>query len=139
MSTPLHLEIAALARSRRDVYVEHTVRSASGPVPDGAATMGRRDLEQMIDGFLALLTEALTSDSRDVRTFFLETVVPGLIRSGTPAPPVIGGVVEFAIFISADIGSILPPEKRADASAWFAKFFNEYIADMVRVAMEASS
>ncbi len=139
MSTPVRQKIAELGRSRRDVYVAHTLGNVGGPVPAGATEIGRRDIEQMIDGFLALLTEALTTDSRDVRTFFLETVIPGLVSSGTPAPALIGGVVEFAIFISADIANNLPDEERAEASTWFAKFFNEYVTDMVRVATEAPS
>src|SRR5687768_5389329 len=81
--------IAEHARSRRDAYVQHTLAASTRqPAPEGAMQLGQRDVEQMIDGFLALLHEALTTDSRDIRTFFLETVIPGLIQSGAAAPGV---------------------------------------------------
>lgn len=132
-------KIAAHVRSRRDAYVQHTLAAtALQPAPAGATPLGQRDIEQMIDGFLALLNEALTTDSRDIRTFFLETVIPGLIQSGTPAPGIIGGVVGFAVFVSGDAAEGVGPEDRPAVSQWFSQFWSEYVTDMVRVSTEAS-
>lgn len=137
--TPIQIKIAEHTRARRDAYVQHTVAATTlQPAPEGATALGQRDIEQMIDGFLALLNEALTSDSRDIRTFFLETVIPGLIQSGSPAPGIIGGVVGFAVFISGDALTAAAPEDRAAVSQWFAQFWSDYVTDMVRVSMEAS-
>lgn len=139
MSSPVRKKIAGYARTRRDAYVQATLDVvAMGPPQPGAPPLGRRDVEQMIDGFLAMLTEALDGEAREVRTFFLETLIPSLVGSGTPLDGIVGGVVELAIIVSIDVAEWLPPEERAEARSWLARFFNEYVAELIRVAQGAS-
>lgn len=145
MDGPLRQKVAAIVRERRDALVQRSMATTIAvPVPEGQAeptvmpSVSQRDVEQMIDAFIALLVEALETDSREVRTFFLGTVIPGLVSAGAPASSLLGGAVEFAILTSVDVAAELPKEERKPAQLWFARFFNAYLTEMVQVAEEAS-
>jgi hypothetical protein len=138
MRTELHRALAAYIPSRRDAYVDAAFISIpSEPVP-GTPVLARTDMEQMIDGFISLLHEALVGESKDVRTFYLETLIPSLVHAGSSVAEIVSGVVEFAVIVSIDLVQSREPHERAEAQAWLARFWNEYIGEMVRVGEEAA-
>ena len=139
MSTPVRQKLAAHLRTRRDAYVKlafDEVRPSADPNVPGLTL---RDVEQMIDGFIALVVEGLVGESREVRELYLDTVIPGLVAGGhTTTARLAADVAQFGISVSLDAVGALPESDRAEGGRWIAKFFHEYIHDLIVVGEEVS-
>jgi hypothetical protein len=134
---PLRRQIVEILRARRDHYVrlvEALLAEGSG---GGEAVHRRAEANQMVDGVLALLTEALDGGGSDVRAFYLETMIPSLVASGRTPAAVIAGAVRFSVVMIADASGQMPAESREAAVQWFARFYGDYVADLASVAFGA--
>jgi hypothetical protein len=136
---PLHRQIVEALRARRGHYVRVVVAMIAEGAGGGGATHGEAEADQMVAGILSLLTEALEGGGGDVRAFYLETLIPSLVASGSPPAAVISGAVRFSMLLAADASGHLPAESREAAMQWFARFYGDYLAELAGVAFGAEA
>ena len=63
----------------------------------------RSDMEQMLDGAVVLLNEALVGTEVGVRTRFLEHILPGIMLGGTPADGLMHMAVAWSAMLATEI------------------------------------
>jgi hypothetical protein len=88
-------------------------------------------MEQIISGLLAALGEALEERTREQLTFFVETVIPGLIQNGESLSTIVHGTLVFLTCVTADVSLCLEPEHRDEVIPWLANFWGEYVSALV--------
>ena len=127
---PLKTRIATLLQERREHYIqvcEHLIAMAPPEtVRDHTADAAR----QMTDGLLHLHIEALEERGRDVRSMYIDTLIPPLIANGATMRGIVGGAVHLCFIISTDVTRHLPPESQDAANEWFASFYANYITEL---------
>ena len=84
------------------------------------------DLEQMVAGFVAILSEAALGSGSDTFTFFVDTVVPGMIASGDPLPTVMHGGMMFSNLLIGEVGRHIADDHYEETSRWLAAFIAHY-------------
>jgi hypothetical protein len=127
-------QLAKVLRGQRNRYIA-AIEAMEGSQP---SAYGAQDFAQMIDGFLALLEEALTSTSSDVRTLYLETAIPSLLKTGTNPFALLTGTVGFAVVLSVNAVAGMPEGQREQAQRWLSAFFSDWMGELLRAAGVAS-
>jgi hypothetical protein len=130
--------LATQVRNRKERFIEfmqEAVASIGGPK---AVNLTRDDLNQVIEGFTSVVTEALQGRSNEIRTFWVETVVPGMVRKGIAPNNIVQAmktwVKSVQEMLQNDLGAI--PDRK-EAAQWMGSFFNEFISDVERSARTA--
>jgi hypothetical protein len=85
-----------------------------------------------------VLVEALEGRRPETRTFFLETVIPGLLQSGMELGAVVHTTATWSMLVLDHVTPLLPPEVRGEAARWLAVFLGAWTADIARVGSRAT-
>jgi hypothetical protein len=126
----LNERILAVLRARRDEYVRLVeILIAEGP-KSTTDTYGPAEAAQMIDGLISLLTEALVGEGTEVRSFFLQTLIPSMASQDGDPIGIVAGAVQHAILMVSDAVQHVADDDREAATRWFANFFGGYVADI---------
>jgi hypothetical protein len=125
--------VSDFLRSRKDRHVAFAAAAVASNPGQGQGAFSDAELGQMVDGFVAVIAEGLEGKSRETREFFMETVIPGLIASGSPAPTIIHTVMGWTVRLIADLQAGYEGPDRAEVVDWLAGFFGAYVADIARV------
>jgi len=128
-------EFRALLQSRRTELVDLATLAVSRT--PGLKAYTRVDMEQIISGLLAAIVEALEESSREQLTFFVETVIPGLIQNGESLSTIVHGTLVFITCVTADVSLSLQPEHRDEVIPWLANFWGEYASALVASGFRA--
>ncbi len=97
--------------------------------------LSRDDLVQMMEGFVSVITEALQGRSTEVRTFYVETVVPGMIRKGIAQASLIPTIKAWTERVQEVLRAELKDAPdRTDAVQWMTSFFKDFMSDVERAA-----
>jgi hypothetical protein len=129
---PFAVELVELLRAHREAYIEITRIATTSNPGRLQAELTDQDRKQIVDGFLAVLTEALEDRGSDTRNFFLSTVIPGLVNSGEDISMIIQQTVSWSLHVTADVGRCLSDENRQEGVAWIAQFLATYTGDVAR-------
>lgn len=135
----LNERILAVLRARRDEYVrmvEALVAEGQGP---RAEAFGPAEAGQMIDGLLSLLAEALEGEGSEVRSFYLQTLIPSIVAQGSGLAEIMAGSVRHSMLLVCDAVRHVRDADREAATQWFAKFFGDYLADIAGVVARSTS
>jgi hypothetical protein len=133
--------ISAALRARRDELVDFCMDLTRINVDAPAESMdvSRRDIEQMIDGYIAVICEGAEERAPTTREFFLATVIPGLYAGGMSVAQLERGVVAWDVYAAAIVVQDLPAEHRSAAAKWFAMFFGTWNRDIILRGVEKRS
>lgn len=104
----------------------------------GAGLYSRAELKQLLNGFCALLKEALEEQGSKTYELFITTAVPGMVADGQTTGSLVEASASFGTLISMDLVAAVPDEHREPAAAWLARFFGRYVADVYRAANDAA-
>lgn len=122
-------------RHRRERLIEGLRVAMSDDDPEFGKGLGREDFAQLTEGMLSVIDEGLQGRSAERRTFFVETVVPGLMaRGATP------GEVETVMrrwtggMAGAVTEDLEPATDQRQAMAWMDAFFSGLVDEMRNVA-----
>jgi len=129
--------IVSILDERREQYVRFIERLIAKAPPhevrDHTPDAGR----QMSDGHVTVVVEALEERGDEMRTTYMETLIPSVVAAGVSLRGVVGGSVEFSQLIAADVVSRLPEEDRTAATEWFADFYAGFVTQVADIATRA--
>lgn len=125
--------ISAEIRARRDELVDYcaALTRFNDDAPAESMEVSRRDIEQMIDGYITVICEAADDAPPVTREFFLDTVIPGLFAGGMSVAQLARGIIAWDVYAAAMIVQALPSEHRAAAANWLAVFFGAWNRDII--------
>jgi hypothetical protein len=131
--------LLALLHSEREYLVDALQRgSDANPVPPPFVPR-RRDLEQLVDGFIGVVTEALEGRPPVKRGVYFDTVTPGLVESGREFGGLVHTTAIWAFLALEHLAPRLPPEGREEALEWLRVFLGGWLADLARSGAKASA
>jgi hypothetical protein len=132
--TPSQAAMLELLETQRTTFTDDLKRLATeDPAPPGLRPTTPEELEQMANGFFAMLAEGLQGTSSEIRTFYLETLLPSLRDSGVKAKPMIGGSARVILQLTGSLVAAVPAGERANATAFLARFLGDYLGDIADV------
>lgn len=105
----------------------------------GPGRYSRDQLEQLLNGFCALLREALEESGNDTYEIFMETAVPAMVADGQTTGSLVQGSAAFATLLSMHLDEAVPAEHREGARSWLSRFFGRYVADVYSAAAQAEA
>lgn len=103
-----------------------------------AGTVSQEDGMQMGTGFIAALKEALSGDSEEIRSAYLETLTPAFIVRGDSVFNAVYWNAGFMSALTAVLLPELPDDVAPDAADWLAHWAGRFVADVARVAQQAA-
>jgi hypothetical protein len=118
--------LGELIWARRDVFIELAEKSFR-PINKASQTSSQQGTEYWIDGFIALLMEALQSNETTYQKFYLERLVSDMTLIGVHPQLLLQLSVAWSVLVSNEIVQVTPITHRADAVRWFSTFFAGYI------------
>ena len=121
--------LSELIWSHRDVLIELAAKSFR-PINRTIQSTSQQTTEHWIDGFIALLIEALQSNETTYRKFYLERLVSDMTLIGVHPQLLLQLSVAWSVLVSNEIVQITPQPHRSDAIRWFSTFFAGYIGAM---------
>jgi hypothetical protein len=93
------------------------------------------DLEQFLNAYDALFTEALQGTGRSTRDFVLDTALPPILELGQSAADMIRSNVISAVMLTHRLLALVEEEHREEAARWLARYHSDYaveVAERVR-------
>ncbi|MDI1477092.1 hypothetical protein [Polyangium sp. y55x31] len=130
------LQLARFIQANVEKYTDALVRAVE---LTQAKDYQRQDLQQIIAGYVAIMSEALVEESSEKRTFYLETVIPGLVTNGEALPKLLYGAASVSLIISMDVmhgfPSASPTASPSELSDWVADYFASFLRDMMGSAL----
>ncbi|MGA9523960.1 MAG: hypothetical protein WBV82_21040 [Myxococcaceae bacterium] len=124
--------LATQARSKRERFIDCMQQAIKSQGIDHNP-LSRDDLAQMMEGFVSVISEALQGRSTEVRTFYVETVVPGLIRKGIPMDSLVPTIKAWTEGVQEVLRDELKEAPdRSGAMQWMSSFFKDYMSDVER-------
>ncbi len=124
--------LATQARSKRERFID-CMQQAMTAQGTERNPLSRDDLSQMMEGFTSVITEALQGRSTEVRTFYVETVVPGMARKGLAPTTLIQTMRAWTEGVQEVLRSELSAAPdRSEGIQWMSAFFKEFMADVER-------
>lgn len=103
----------------------------------GSGYYSPAELRQLLNGFRAVLTEALEEREPETDTFFMETAVPGMAAEGQTTESLVQASAAFGVMLSMRLVAEVPADQQDEARAWLARFFGEYVQRVLRAARQA--
>ena len=129
---------AAIAESR-DGWMRAGERAVAASPELAAASLGDDDLNQLLNGFEALMLEALEERGDETRRLFLETAVPALVAGGQTPASLVHGAAAFSVLLATEIVPLVSEEHRGETAGWLAGFLGAYCRDLVEAATVAEA
>lgn len=116
-----------IAYARRDADLDPSSRI--GQFSDG-------DLEQFINAWEALFTEALEGSGRQTRELIFETALPPIVDMGQTSLDMIRSNVISAVMLAHRLLPRVAEQHREEAARWLARFQSEYAHDLLQRVRE---
>ena len=130
------LETFALRRSALVDALSHIIHNNPYQEP---GVFYRSDMEQMLDGAVVLLKEALLGADVTVRTRFLEHILPGMMLGGAPADGLMHMSYAWSAFLTTEIDRHIGADYRDATRTWLTDFLGGWLTAMAKIAAEAES
>lgn len=105
----------------------------------GPERYSREQLEQLLNGFSALLEEALEEAGSDTYELFIETAIPAVVADGQTTRSLVHASAAFGTLLSMHLVDAVPPEHREAARSWLSMFFGRYVSDVYVAAARAEA
>ena len=134
----IELILSELVWSRRDGLIELAQKSFR-PIERTLQATTQQTTENWIDGFIALLMEALQSNNTTYRRFYLERLVSDMTLIGVHPELLLQLSVAWSILVSNEIVQITPNPHQPEAVRWFSTFFAGYIGAMSNIIQGQTS
>lgn len=132
--------LIAFLRSRRAEHIRYTRLLIASAAPQAGAAGGREitddELDQMFDGFLRVLDEALEGERTDVFDFYTSVVFPGLVAAGNPIEDLVSSVMSWLVLMVADIEAHFEARDPQALRVALAAFVGRYCRRMIESGRE---
>ncbi|MDI3284909.1 hypothetical protein [Polyangium sp. 15x6] len=129
--------LLALLQSRREIYIKSlatAIKNSREILPVTQPDYDHDALAQIIDGYIAMITEALEDrDPPVIATVYFESIIPSLVAAGERVDTMVHVTVGMMVFIADDVGRHVDPEIRDAAMDWLSRFFATWVARIVTV------
>jgi hypothetical protein len=122
-------EFLAVIEARRPALIE-CARIAREATP-GMTEYTPADLEQMVAGFVALVSEAALGTGSETFDFFMDTVVPGMLAAGDSLPTMMHGGTAYSNLFIAEVSRHIAAEHYDEISRWMGIFIARYIVGIM--------
>ena len=96
-----------------------------------ASEFSDADLEQIINAYEALFTEALEGPGRETRELIFETALPPIVEMGQSATDFMRGNVISAVMMTHRLLPLIAAEHREGAARWLAVFHSTYACELL--------
>ena len=96
---------------------------------------GDAELEQFLNAWESMFTEALEGTGRQTRDFILDTALPPVVESGPGALAMIRSQVVSAVMLAHRLLPLVKPERRDDAARWLAAYHSGYTYEVAGRAL----
>jgi hypothetical protein len=127
----LNERILAVLQARRDEYVRFVEIIVADEQRLNTEVYGPAEVTQLVGGVLSLLTEALVGEGTEVRSFFLQTSIQGMVGRGGELSGLIASAIRLSILLVSDVSRHVADDDREAATQWLAKFYGDYMAELV--------
>jgi hypothetical protein len=124
--------LSEIVWSRRDQLIDLAGKSFR-PISRTVQTLTPQATENWVDGFVALLIEALQSNDTSFRNFYLERLVSDMAIVGVHPQLLLQLSVAWSILVTTEITQATPEPYRSDAVRWFSTFFAGYVGAMSNI------
>ena len=132
-------EIARAFRELRPRMTEFARRDADLDPTSRAGDFSDGELEQFVNAYEALFTEALNGTGRQTRELIFETALPPIVEMGQTALDMLRSNVVSAIMLTHRLVPLIAEEHREAAARWLACFYSQYARELLErvLALEA--
>lgn len=93
------------------------------------------DLQQMFEGFGAMIFEPLVSNSSDIRDTFMNSVIPGILSQGQSLSGFVGQITMNAIIVYNDIVPRASEANRARIGRFLTNSYVKFNSDNVNIGL----
>lgn len=135
MSTAVTVELARAFRENHDLLLA-TARTAMAENPDAPEGVTETDLEQLINGFQAVVLEDLEQTAARVRDVFIDDVVSVSVALGQSPGQLARSAAIYGVLLSHVLVERIEPDARDAALRWLARFWGAWSHDVVQRALE---
>jgi hypothetical protein len=97
------------------------------------------ELEQLNNGFVRILLEAVRNEEPKARSVFMDHAIPSFVLAGETALGIVHFTVSYLVLFGSALAATVPSEQRADVLAWFSEFSGGYVTEIYQAALGASS
>jgi hypothetical protein len=97
------------------------------------------ELQQFVNAFKAMVTEALDGPERSTRNLIFETALPGVVAEGRTDLQMARSTVITAVMVAYRMLPLVAPEHRDGAARWLAAFYGGYVHELVQRAQALQS
>ena len=91
---------------------------------------GDAELEQFLNAYESMFTEALEGEGRQTRDFILDTALPPVVEMGQTALDMVRSQVVSAVMLTHRLLPLIAPELRDDAARWLAAYHSGYTREV---------
>ena len=125
-------ELLRAFQEMRPEMLENARRDADLDPKSRADEFSDAEIEQILNAYAALITEALTGSGRETRDLVMETALPPIVRSlkQTTADLVRSNTIS-AVMLAHRLLPRVRAEHRDDAARWLAAFYGGYACELV--------
>ena len=93
------------------------------------------DLEQFLNAYESMFTEALEGTGRATRDFILDTALPPVVEMGQTGLEMVRSQVISAVMLTHRLLPRVSEDVRHDAARWLAAFLSSYTEDIAARAL----
>ncbi|MRG94794.1 hypothetical protein [Polyangium spumosum] len=130
-------KLLALLQSRREVYIKAlkiAIRNSQELIPVARPEYDQDALAQIIDGYMAMITEALEGrDPPEIATMYFEAIIPSLVAAGERVDSMVHVTVGMMVLIADDVGRNVDADIRDESMDWLSKFFATWVTRIITV------
>ena len=124
-------EILAAFQQLRPAMVENARGDADLDPTSQVPEFSDSDLQQFVNAWEALFTEALEGSGRETRELIFDTALPPIVAMGRTAQDMMRSNVCSAVMLTSRLLPLVAPEHRDAAARWLASFQGEYAYDLL--------
>ena len=130
----LRAEIARAFQELRPDLIEFARRDADLDPHSRLDEFSPQEVEQFLNAWEAIFTEALDGTSRSTRDFVLETALPPVLELGQTSLDMAQSNMISAVMLTSRLLPLITEERREQAARWLAAFYAEYTREIVERA-----
>ena len=120
-------------------FIDVTRQTIGLPGVPRTRTYSDPELEQLNNGFVRILLEAVRNEEPKARSVFIDHAIPSFVRAGETALGIVHFTVSYLVLFGSALAASVPSEQRADVLAWFSEFSGGYVTEVFQAALEASA
>ena len=134
-SDEVRRQIASAFTQLRPHMVENARRDADLDPASRVGSFSDDDLEQFINAYEALFTEALAGSGRQTRELIFDTALPPLLEMGQTTLDMIRSQAVSSVMLTYRLLPLVDEEHRDEAARWLAAFQSEYAYELIERVM----